>query len=108
MRLINKEVTTTADFGANFTSSTIPAERAGFGSIQIQWDGTPTGTLYLETTNDLTYDYVELQNVALSGSAGSHIFNIQSLNSAYYQVRFAYTSGTSTAKIRYLFKSADI
>ena len=108
MRVVKKTQDDAANFGANYTSPDILAGRMGFGSVQIQWTGNPTGTLTISGRNDEGLDYVPLDTFALTGAAGSHLFNLEFLSNLEYQVSYESTSGSGTATIVSLLKAADI
>lgn len=66
-------------------------------SIQLIWGGTPTGNLKLQASND-GVNWVDIPgtSLALGGSAGSAILNIDDAFYTQFRVVFTWTLGSGT------------
>ena len=108
MRVVKKTQDSSADFSANYTGGVIYAGRMGFGSVQVEWDTNPQGTLTISGRNDRSLSFVPLDTFTLTGSPGSHLFNLEFLSNLEYQISFTHTGGAGTATIISLLKATDV
>lgn len=78
-------------------------------SIQVI-NGTITGTLYLEASDDnkVAGDIVtEVVFDPLTGTAGSQTMNVSNCNSRYYRVGYSHSSGTGKLVVNMAAKGGD-
>lgn len=87
--------------GASFNGTAKQLVVTGF-SIQSVYSGTPSGTLKLQGSNDGTnYDDVPSASSALTGSAGSSLWNLSNIYFKYIRVVWTRTGGTGSVTSSY-------
>jgi hypothetical protein len=100
--MINTIISNAADISANYTSESVDISFANGFAVQMQWTGTPTGTLRIQGSLDgILFSNVPSGSVALAGVAGDTLFNT-SYPVHYTHVRVSYTAaaGAGTLTVR--------
>jgi len=106
----NFQIYTSASMTTNLTSLPVNADQYGLVDIQAEWTGTPVGTLFIETSNDVgsTDTYGNTTGVtnwttytgsatAAGGAAGNFAWHIWA--TGFKWIRLSYTFGSSTGSL---------
>lgn len=83
--------------GATVNSSGLDVTRLIYASIAVEWSGTPTGSLTIEVKNGDSPWIASSLTQALSGAAGTKMFDFTLL--PWEQLRIAYTRTSGTGLI---------
>ena len=87
--------------GGDWTSESLPLEHIAMFSIQLEFDGTPSGAFILECSNDddnkepTNWTLIEGSTQSIS-EAGDHTWNVEDSAFNWVRVRWIYSAGTGT------------
>lgn len=110
-QFIQKQIVTAGDMSATINGAAIDLDQIYGFSVQAIWSGTPTGTLGLQFSNDIAQggaaptNWTADSTQALSGSAGSYMWNIWPANYRWVRLVYTKTSGTGTLNATYVGKA---
>jgi len=107
--LLPKHVLVNGDMTGNLESDVIDAKFQDNIGLQVEWTGTPSGTIKVEASVNhnlsvenqgtfyaLTFDPVLAQP---AGGAGGYLINLNQLPFAFYKVTYEATGGTGTLNV---------
>jgi len=86
-------------------AESIPLEHLYAVSLQLTFTGSPTGTFYLQASDDnVTFCDITGSDQAIT-AAGTHIWDVTQISTKYVKARYAFGSGSGTlADVRFYAK----
>lgn len=111
IKYANRQIVTAGDLSADITSLYVPIEYNFGVGMQAVWTGTsPVGVLKIQGTcddtdagradaADLNWTDLSGTNYALSGNAGSFIYQLNDLTLSAVRLFYDFTSGTGTLNV---------
>lgn len=113
MEVDNFQIFTNVAMTANRFSTAVNADQYGLVDIQAVWTGSPVGTLFIQTSNDVgtTNPDGSVGNInnwttytgstqAAGGSAGDFAWHIWATGFKWVRLAYTFTSGTGTLNAR--------
>jgi len=90
--------------GATVSSTAIDVTRLIYASLAVEWSGTPTGSLVVEVQNGDSPWIATTFTQALSGAAGTKMFEFTLMPWENMRLTYTRTSGTGTLSAHFIAK----